>query len=74
MTPLDEEIASLTERLLPLLCKRAIRHYSIFSRGAVYISVGDWRCEIKANGESPAEALAKLDEVLVADRFLETMY
>jgi len=74
--PLDEEIASLIAQLLPLLRERGIRHTSLFSDGEphIYLSAGSWRNEIKADGATPAEALAALDAALGESLELETLY
>ena len=74
--PLDEEITSLINNLVPLLRERGIRHTSLFTDGElrVYLSFGDWRNEIKADGASPSEALARLDAAVSESIDLETLY
>jgi len=74
--PLDEEIASLINNLLPLLRERGIRHASLFSDDAprIYLSAGSWRNEIKADGASPREALTALDAALGDQSLLDTLY
>ena len=74
--PLDEEIASLINNLLPLLRERGVRHTSLFTDGAarIYLSSGPWRNEAKGEGSSPAEALAVLDAALGDRDLLETLY
>jgi len=73
--PLDEEIASLINNLLPLLRERGIRHLSLFSdNGAIYLASGSWDRETRVNGNTPYEALAALDVALGDQRLLETLY
>jgi len=74
--PLDEEIAALVERLLPLLHERGVRHTSLFADAParVYLSSGDWRNEVQVNGGSAAEALTALDAALGNHQLLETLY
>jgi len=74
--PLDEEIASLINNLLPLLRERGIRHTSLFADGAprIYLSSGSWRSEAKGEGTTPSEALAALDAALGDHALLETLY
>ena len=74
--PLDEEIASLIANLLPLLRERGIRHTSLFTDPSprIYLSSGDWRNEVQAQGATPYEALAALGAAVGASLELETMY
>ena len=74
--PLDEEIASLINNLLPLLRERGIRHASLFAHTEphIYLSVGPWRSEIKADAATAHEALVALDYALGERDLLETLY
>ena len=74
--PLDEEIASLINNLLPLLRERGIRHTSLFTEGEarIYLASGSWRSEIRADGPTAAEALAALDAAVGESLELETLY
>lgn len=73
---IDQEIAVLIERLLPLLRERGIRHTSLFTDDSsrIYLSAGPWRNEVKADGATADEALAALDAALNDQRLLETLY
>jgi hypothetical protein len=77
MTPIDHEITTLVDRLLPLLRERGIRHTSLFTDGGeprIYFSHGTYSRQTESQGNTVGEALEALDAALDTQRLLETLY